>query len=157
MLLTHSLPFHIAKHVLLRQHRHTVDVFISSQHWTPWLSCWQRYSADASGSVDSLPTDARVVIAGGGIVGCSVAYHLAKAGWKDIVLLEQGRSVAYADVVLCKLWHKFLSVHISLLLIYDITGTYVFRVWYQSFYSTYYLVVVSHALQLVLFVTFIEW
>ncbi|MGH7006474.1 MAG: NAD(P)/FAD-dependent oxidoreductase, partial [Alphaproteobacteria bacterium] len=28
---------------------------------------------------------------GGGIVGCSVAYHLAKLGWKDVVLLEQGR------------------------------------------------------------------
>lgn len=37
------------------------------------------------------PPSARVVIVGGGIVGCSVAYHLAKAGWKDVVLLEQGR------------------------------------------------------------------
>ena len=36
------------------------------------------------------PSTARVVIVGGGIVGCSVAYHLAKAGWKDVVLLEQG-------------------------------------------------------------------
>ena len=39
----------------------------------------------------SLPSHARAVIVGGGIVGCSVAYHLAKLGWKDIVLLEQGR------------------------------------------------------------------
>jgi len=31
---------------------------------------------------------ARAVIIGGGIAGCSVAYHLAKQGWKDIVLLE---------------------------------------------------------------------
>ncbi len=38
----------------------------------------------------SPPSKARVVIVGGGIVGCSVAYHLAKAGWKDVVLLEQG-------------------------------------------------------------------
>lgn len=37
------------------------------------------------------PKSARVVIVGGGIVGCSLAYHLAKAGWKDVVLLEQGR------------------------------------------------------------------
>lgn len=37
------------------------------------------------------PASARVVIVGGGIVGCSVAYHLARAGWKDVVLLEQGR------------------------------------------------------------------
>ncbi|WP_370213142.1 FAD-dependent oxidoreductase [Roseovarius sp.] len=37
----------------------------------------------------SLPTQARVVIIGGGVVGCSVAYHLAKLGWKDVVLLER--------------------------------------------------------------------
>ncbi len=39
----------------------------------------------------TFPTHARAVIVGGGIVGCSVAYHLAKLGWKDVVLLEQGR------------------------------------------------------------------
>ena len=36
-----------------------------------------------------LPHKARVVIIGGGVVGCSVAYHLAKLGWKDVVLLER--------------------------------------------------------------------
>ena len=39
----------------------------------------------------TLPTQARVVIIGGGIMGCSTAYHLAKNGWTDVVLLEQGR------------------------------------------------------------------
>ncbi|KJE97128.1 dimethylglycine dehydrogenase [Capsaspora owczarzaki ATCC 30864] len=38
-----------------------------------------------------LPSSARVVICGGGIIGNSVAYHLAKLGWKDVVLLEQGK------------------------------------------------------------------
>ena len=38
---------------------------------------------------NSLPTHAQVVIIGGGIVGCSVAYHLTKLGWKDVVLLER--------------------------------------------------------------------
>lgn len=38
-----------------------------------------------------LPARARAVIIGGGISGCSVAYHLAKAGWTDIVLLERKR------------------------------------------------------------------
>src|SRR5438093_3992468 len=33
---------------------------------------------------------ARVVVVGGGITGCSVAYHLAKAGWPDVLLLEKG-------------------------------------------------------------------
>src|SRR5256885_10517556 len=35
------------------------------------------------------PTQARVVIIGGGIVGCSLAYHLAKRGCGDVVLLER--------------------------------------------------------------------
>jgi 4-methylaminobutanoate oxidase (formaldehyde-forming) len=39
----------------------------------------------------ALPRNARAVIVGGGIAGCSVAYHLAKLGWRDVVLLEQGR------------------------------------------------------------------
>ena len=37
----------------------------------------------------SFPTHARAVIVGGGIVGCSVAYHLAREGWRDVVLLER--------------------------------------------------------------------
>ena len=36
-----------------------------------------------------VPNKARAVIIGGGVIGCSVAYHLAKLGWKDIVLLER--------------------------------------------------------------------
>src|ERR1043165_6726356 len=39
----------------------------------------------------SLPSRARVVVVGGGIIGTSVAYHLAHAGWKDVVLLERDR------------------------------------------------------------------
>ncbi len=37
----------------------------------------------------TLPSRARAVIIGGGVSGCSVAYHLAKLGWSDIVLLER--------------------------------------------------------------------
>jgi 4-methylaminobutanoate oxidase (formaldehyde-forming) len=35
------------------------------------------------------PARARVVIVGGGVIGCSVAYHLSKLGWNDVVLLER--------------------------------------------------------------------
>jgi 4-methylaminobutanoate oxidase (formaldehyde-forming) len=38
-----------------------------------------------------LPSHTRVVIVGGGIVGCSLAYHLVNLGWKDVVLLEQNK------------------------------------------------------------------
>ena len=36
-----------------------------------------------------LPTSARAVVIGGGIVGCSTAFHLAKLGWTDTVLVEK--------------------------------------------------------------------
>ena len=42
-----------------------------------------------SETASGLPTKARAVIIGGGVIGCSVAYHLAKLGWKDVVLLER--------------------------------------------------------------------
>ncbi|MCW2796125.1 FAD-dependent oxidoreductase [Nocardioides sp.] len=38
-----------------------------------------------------LPSRARVVIVGGGVIGTSVAYHLTRLGWTDVLLLEQGR------------------------------------------------------------------
>ena len=38
---------------------------------------------------DSLPTRARIVVIGGGILGCSIAYWLTKMGENDVVLLEQ--------------------------------------------------------------------
>jgi heterotetrameric sarcosine oxidase gamma subunit len=42
-------------------------------------------------NTSSLPGQARVVVVGGGVIGTSVAYHLAKLGWNDIVLLERDR------------------------------------------------------------------
>lgn len=37
------------------------------------------------------PSHARVVIIGGGVIGCSVAYHLTQLGWRDVVLLERAQ------------------------------------------------------------------
>ena len=39
----------------------------------------------------SFPFHAEIVIVGGGIAGCSTAYHLAKLGKRDVFLLEQGK------------------------------------------------------------------
>ena len=39
--------------------------------------------------IETIPSQAQVVIIGGGVIGCSVAYHLAKFGMSDVVLLER--------------------------------------------------------------------
>ena len=38
-----------------------------------------------------LPGSARCVIVGGGVGGCSIAYHLAQLGWKDVVLVDRNQ------------------------------------------------------------------
>jgi glycine/D-amino acid oxidase-like deaminating enzyme len=40
-------------------------------------------------STTGLPAEARVVIIGGGVIGCSIAYYLTKLGWRDVLLLER--------------------------------------------------------------------
>ena len=54
----------------------------------------------------SIPKHARVVIIGGGVIGCSTAYHLTKLGWKDVVVLERkqltsGTTWHAAGLVVC--------------------------------------------------------
>src|SRR6476620_3793624 len=41
--------------------------------------------------MSELPSSVKIVIVGGGIIGCSVAYHLGKMGLTDVLLLEQGK------------------------------------------------------------------
>lgn len=64
---------------------------------------WQKHSifikqlnnGDVSETITP-PKQAKVVICGGGVMGASVAYHLAKLGWAtDTVLVEQGRFALY--------------------------------------------------------------
>ncbi|MGC6517176.1 MAG: GcvT family protein [Candidatus Puniceispirillaceae bacterium] len=52
-----------------------------------------------------LPTHAKVVIIGGGVVGCSILYHLAKFGWKDAVLLERDELTSGSS------WHAAGQIH----------------------------------------------
>ena len=52
----------------------------------------------------NIPASAKVVVIGGGVAGCSVAYHLSKFGWKDIVLLERDQLTSGTT------WHAAGSV-----------------------------------------------
>lgn len=49
--------------------------------------------------IADFPTTARVVIVGGGVMGCGLAYHLAHEGWDDVVLLEK------AELTSGSTWH----------------------------------------------------
>jgi len=53
----------------------------------------------------SLPSHTRVAVIGGGVVGCSVLFHLAKAGWKDICLIERLELTAGSS------WHAAGGFH----------------------------------------------
>jgi dimethylglycine dehydrogenase len=50
-------------------------------------------------------SDARVVVIGGGVVGTSVLYHLTKAGWKDVLLIERG------ELTCGSTWHAAGGMH----------------------------------------------
>ncbi|MCG6902595.1 MAG: FAD-dependent oxidoreductase [Rhodobacter sp.] len=52
-----------------------------------------------------MKTQAKVVVIGGGVVGCSVLYHLAKHGWKDAVLLERSELTSGST------WHAAGGMH----------------------------------------------
>ncbi|MEM0989501.1 MAG: FAD-dependent oxidoreductase [Pseudomonadota bacterium] len=52
-----------------------------------------------------MESTARVVVIGGGVVGCSVLYHLAKAGWTDVMLLERSELTSGST------WHAAGGCH----------------------------------------------
>lgn len=65
-------------------------------------------NTDISSGEDSqrhLETHARVVVIGGGVVGCSILFHLAKFGWKDVVLLERDELTSGSS------WHAAGQIH----------------------------------------------
>ena len=48
-----------------------------------------RAYAEQLGAMAAIKSHAQAVVIGGGVVGCSILYHLAKMGWKEVVLLER--------------------------------------------------------------------
>ena len=52
-----------------------------------------------------MKSDARVVVIGGGVVGASVLYHLTRAGWKDVLLIERG------ELTCGSTWHAAGGMH----------------------------------------------
>ena len=52
-----------------------------------------------------LPSQARVVVIGGGVVGASILFHLAKLGWKDVLLLERSELTSGSS------WHAAGQIH----------------------------------------------
>ena len=52
-----------------------------------------------------MKSTARVVVIGGGVVGCSVLYHLTKLGWSDVVLLERSELTSGST------WHAAGGFH----------------------------------------------
>ena len=50
-------------------------------------------------------THAQAVVIGGGVIGCSILYHLAKAGWSDVVLLERSELTSGST------WHAAANIH----------------------------------------------
>ncbi|WP_170789027.1 GcvT family protein [Ruegeria lacuscaerulensis] len=60
---------------------------------------------DETTSGKQLPSHAKVVIIGGGVVGCSILFHLAKFGWKDVVLLERDELTSGSS------WHAAGQIH----------------------------------------------
>lgn len=60
---------------------------------------------DETGTGKPLPSHAKVVVIGGGVVGCSILFHLAKFGWKDVVLLERDELTSGSS------WHAAGQIH----------------------------------------------
>lgn len=60
---------------------------------------------DENSNIKSLPSHAKVVIIGGGVVGCSILFHLAKFGWKDVILLERNELTSGSS------WHAAGQIH----------------------------------------------
>src|SRR3546814_14760934 len=69
---------------------------------TPGLS---QGDSGANTKVIPMQSHVQVAVIGGGVVGCSVLYHLTKAGWNDVVLLERSELTSGSP------WHASGGTH----------------------------------------------
>ncbi|MEM0990998.1 MAG: FAD-dependent oxidoreductase [Pseudomonadota bacterium] len=60
---------------------------------------------NTTGPAKPLPSHTKVAIIGGGVVGCSILFHLAKFGWKDVILLERNELTSGSS------WHAAGQIH----------------------------------------------
>ena len=60
---------------------------------------------DDTAGAKTFPSHAKVVIIGGGVVGCSILFHLAKFGWKDVILVERDELTSGSS------WHAAGQIH----------------------------------------------
>ena len=60
---------------------------------------------ETGGRAKPLPSHAKCVVIGGGVVGCSILFHLAKFGWKDTILLERDELTSGSS------WHAAGQIH----------------------------------------------
>ena len=56
-------------------------------------------------SASALPSHVRALVIGGGLVGCSILYHLCKLGWTDAILLERDELTSGST------WHAAANLH----------------------------------------------
>jgi dimethylglycine dehydrogenase len=62
-------------------------------------------AAQSGRDVGSMKSHVQVAVIGGGVVGCSVLYHLTKFGWKDVVLIERSELTSGST------WHAAGGFH----------------------------------------------
>ena len=55
--------------------------------------------------IEIMRKHAQAVVIGGGLVGCSILYHFAKLGWRDVILLERDELTSGST------WHAAANIH----------------------------------------------
>ena len=97
----------VRQRCLAEQQRSTLTTIITGIFDEQWLARDRRRSLPpdmnasnlfSAGRSETMKSHVQVAVIGGGVVGCSVLYHLTKAGWKDVVLIERDRAHLRLDL-----------------------------------------------------------